>query len=928
MSIKFGKQVIGLFDATSTFTDGYTLNKSDSLSNRGSLQVPPNLYGSSIITGPTIDITEEDAFQMSLSVKTIQKSYNNRLGSGHLGFAEYDKDGNFITHSRGFSQHNTTLTRDLNIGDTTMYVADASSWPTTSNSSRSVNFYPADSDYNTPGGYTIYDIHLPVPTTPTNNSGEWAVSMSSGAEWFMPAGTDVGRSYSGSTFNYVLGNPDYPEQWTTYTTGAIKGYAIGAPTDGTNFRHGTKSIRFLNLPNYNYRAEQAGDSAVFLLDNINFIKLKADDQTLTTSQFLESSYTPPAPVTIDESTPPVWIAGLPAVWNSSEGNTIHIQGVNSWVTWDDSVSPGEIGIQGASNHPGDSSQFVYDANSNGGSVITNNPLDYENPTDFNQDNSYHFTLVATQNYSDGSLVSNKSIELVIANSTSDDSFTPTTKVELQTAVDAWIADESAALATYGDINTWDVSNVTDMSSLFSFESTFNSDISNWDVSNVTSMYFMFYQASAFNQDISNWDVSSVTDMGNMFAYATSFDQPIGNWNVSSVTGMSTIFYRAQSFNQPLGNWDVSNVTAMGAMFRQASSFNQDISSWNVSNVTHMGNMFENSAFNGDISNWNVSKVTMFDYFMYGTPFNGDVSGWDISSAKRIDSMFGNCVNFSSDLSQWDISSLENAGANGFAHGCTFTTAHYDALLNGWASLAAGETQIPTNITFSAGNSEYSSAGETARNTLINTYGWTITDGGGPPAQWVRVGSIYVPAWGGYTGQYFTDIASWNDEDVWIFQRQMADEVIVFNNISYDGPTTENTIDRDLINAYPYSNKALGYTGSGGSMGIYVEEDGDGASTVISGWPNRDWTAELKVGKQLRFSVRDPGLGGKVLESETRANVLDDTNFPRSDGDGWFFIHSHNLPAGNNKVVKVDSNFIITQVIESADVWSSGYDVPV
>ena len=64
-----------------------------------------------------------------------------------------------------------------------------------------------------------------------------------------------------------------------------------------------------------------------------------------------------------------------------------------------------------------------------------------------------------------------------------------------------------------DIGSWDVSNVTDMRSMFDWARiTFNRDIGAWNTSNVTDMYFMFYNAFAFNQDISNWDVSKVTDM--------------------------------------------------------------------------------------------------------------------------------------------------------------------------------------------------------------------------------------------------------------------------------------------------------------------------------------------------------------------------------------------------------------------------------
>ena len=66
-------------------------------------------------------------------------------------------------------------------------------------------------------------------------------------------------------------------------------------------------------------------------------------------------------------------------------------------------------------------------------------------------------------------------------------FKPSIKTLLETAVDAWISNLSTATTNYGDINTWDVSLITDMSELFSSTrnsgvSSFNSDISSWNVS--------------------------------------------------------------------------------------------------------------------------------------------------------------------------------------------------------------------------------------------------------------------------------------------------------------------------------------------------------------------------------------------------------------------------------------------------------------
>ena len=105
------------------------------------------------------------------------------------------------------------------------------------------------------------------------------------------------------------------------------------------------------------------------------------------------------------------------------------------------------------------------------------------------------------------------------------------KEELEKAIQLFNKDHIKSYYTYGFTSFWDVSNVTNMSSIFRGNQ-FNGDISNWDVSNVTNMSYMFFD-SKFNKDISNWNVSNVTNMRGMFI-GSQFKGDIYNWNVVNI----------------------------------------------------------------------------------------------------------------------------------------------------------------------------------------------------------------------------------------------------------------------------------------------------------------------------------------------------------------------------------------------------------
>ena len=105
-------------------------------------------------------------------------------------------------------------------------------------------------------------------------------------------------------------------------------------------------------------------------------------------------------------------------------------------------------------------------------------------------------------------------------------------ISLRTAIAIWFHDQANAMSIYGDISSWNVSNVTDMSFLFCNRVTFNGNIALWDVSNVTSMAYMFAGAVAFYQPLDKWNIKNVTDFKFMFHGALQCNPSLITWNLS------------------------------------------------------------------------------------------------------------------------------------------------------------------------------------------------------------------------------------------------------------------------------------------------------------------------------------------------------------------------------------------------------------
>ena len=99
----------------------------------------------------------------------------------------------------------------------------------------------------------------------------------------------------------------------------------------------------------------------------------------------------------------------------------------------------------------------------------------------------------------------------------------TDRTELRNAISQFLNDgcsddnncKNTVVQNYGwPIGSWCVSNVTDMSLMFSDLISFNEDLSSWDVSQVTDMRKMFVGASSFNQDLSSWELRGICFFSN------------------------------------------------------------------------------------------------------------------------------------------------------------------------------------------------------------------------------------------------------------------------------------------------------------------------------------------------------------------------------------------------------------------------------
>lgn len=148
-----------------------------------------------------------------------------------------------------------------------------------------------------------------------------------------------------------------------------------------------------------------------------------------------------------------------------------------------------------------------------------------------------------------------------------------------------------------DVRQWGTTTWTSMA--YAFYSCSNLQISATDqpdLSGVTDVSNMFFGCTVLDgpANMGSWDMSNVTNMESMFDGAGAFNRPIGAWNTTSVTNMAYMFYGAGAFNRPIAAWKTENVESMYSMFYNAATFNQSIGDWTLNPAVDLNFIFTNS----------------------------------------------------------------------------------------------------------------------------------------------------------------------------------------------------------------------------------------------------------------------------------------------------------------------------------------------
>ena len=189
----------------------------------------------------------------------------------------------------------------------------------------------------------------------------------------------------------------------------------------------------------------------------------------------------------------------------------------------------------------------------------------------------------------------------------------------------------------------------------------------------------------------------------------------------------------------ISNWGNLTITTNNAFQGCINLVGSATDAPNIS-TTDLSRTFNGcTVFNAALENWPTSSVTNFTGFLASArAFNQPLNGLDVSSGITFTDFIRNTNAFDQPLGELDIANATNMSNffYGFGGITELSTANYDATLIGWeatlqAAYPSGAGYTATiNINMGVSTYTLGGAGESARTSLITTFGWTISDGGG------------------------------------------------------------------------------------------------------------------------------------------------------------------------------------------------------
>lgn len=208
------------------------------------------------------------------------------------------------------------------------------------------------------------------------------------------------------------------------------------------------------------------------------------------------------------------------------------------------------------------------------------------------------------------------------------------------------------------LNWLDVSDLTELSTLFNEIVDITVDISGWDVRNVTKLWKTF-ENSNISFDASDWELTNCETLDGTFHGAQQISKSIETWKFVKLKSMSQCFDCIESdyFFPDLSKWNVSTVEDLSWCFSNTNSFgilSDSISGLNIKSATNLECCFQKTKGYMDLSGWSLNKkkpVRLNNMFKESDIYDANIKGWNVKKVKSLYNMF-DFSPYQEDLSSW------------------------------------------------------------------------------------------------------------------------------------------------------------------------------------------------------------------------------------------------------------------------------------